>query len=919
VALLLLVAAGAFLWFQLGDGEYNFRQVVREEYTEPREIEVQFRSEIEGLKLTAHSGTRSWMEAAFTGLKYDYSRQLIDFGSGETLSPERVVYVVRPMSQLAEAERQQLLHTIGPAGQPLVGHNSRKISLTTVEYNIYIELKLTEDYKKENLARNLSYHLINSLFTAKPQPGKTIELRDEAFQLVSSIGYFPFNLEIVGQLSRVEQGWNWLGQAAAWLLRGVATQVGAATYPPECLDSLFECGSWQEIFRCANGEYCSGPGDNCGDGSNCASQGFGCHHGGGGSSMGCNTQNYGSCESPQCPAQFCYISGAQNCYPGGGGGGPGPTPTPTPPSCTCNCGSEVSPQCPDIMNDHCLFWGRYFSFHNENLWGQLKAQRFEGPINYSGDWTHFGEGGRPICTSWSGINWAGHLNILTAGTYQFRFDWDYNDHVAYIHVNHTVVADKWGFGSSSIEGQINLPVGWFPIEVGLGFREQATNNRTARLYWKPPWASDWEILPMQTGGGDCRIRPCSPPNNPDPPTCSLSIPNGPYYQGNSTINVSFTGTSPGETNKEVKLWVQKRDATPITPTPSPWIYRWDNRSDQIGRCYTQSNGTCSTMVSISNLNAGEYYFHCDLQQAAGGSCTGQPFCYDNNTWLNPISPVPQYNTSCGSSQLSCHDTNDRRYIQVLPPPTATVRGRACYTSDHTQIVCNTCNSFPIGTSFAGTLRLTGQANIGVSNNAWSQFTNVPQPADSIVLSMVTAATDWSVRTGNQTLGQSLWTPPTVTISRNFCVTDIAPAWFQVWHGEVGAGGSSGNISNRLPMNIYNNNTARFSMPISTGAPYSAGAVLTRGTLTAGQVARVNNWRGVGALNSAMTTGYAYFRPLFYQTGEPITTTTISTSTLPVYSEPGTKVYQRIGNLTISELTIPAGHKSGYLCDRNGHN
>jgi len=163
-----------------------------------------------------------------------------------------------------------------------------------------------------------------------------------------------------------------------------------------------------------------------------------------------------------------------------------------------------------------------------------------------------------------------------------------------------------------------------------------------------------------------------------PVTCSISTSAGTVnlgenltidILGGSKLPVKIDGGdySPGYA---VRLFVERSDFAEISPLPASltqtsglqpgnrFYYQLGTEND----CrFSSSTGTCSHSVTISDLPAGSYNFHCDIPEASGfeqQNCTGDPWCsFEGGDPAN----------TC-SGWFSCSDGDNANVIVNSGPP-----------------------------------------------------------------------------------------------------------------------------------------------------------------------------------------------------------------------------------------------------------
>jgi hypothetical protein len=970
LALILLAAVGTGLWWQLNNGLFISRPGDRV-YTEPRPVKVDVRSEIDGLQLAVSPDTDRWLEAVFEALDYDFSRQMIDFDTGQQLYPKQVTFVFKQINTLTAAERSSLFHTIGPRDRPLVGHQSVQTGRYRLEYIVYIDLEDLPNWNRDGLAKNLSFHLLNSLYTANPSLSKTEASRMQAWIQVESLGFVPFKLTIMDDSSSTNNQLQLFGRLAAGLSILLPGQAYANPYPPECPGSTFMCGTAGEIWHCSNDpeRHCRGVGDDafCGDGNTCIHGGSGCWYGGGGESMGCNNlqQNVGSCTEPQCPGHFCYIPGTNGCMgdpPPGPSPPPGPTPPPPPPDCTELTGTW---ECYDgkghpnqgliyrerWLTDGQIRYSRYLSSEFATLDGPWDdwLLPWNGefpwlkPIDYkAGGGTGLMPRGR--CNReaiWQELEWDGYLEIPTAGNWQFKYvqgtHWYSDDNVTPAQRTRIYMwlwdqqtgqffelFNTHGLGSNeeaisigvspgtqqNFEG-ISLQAKRYKLFARLHNASDHSIGPVFRIFYRNSGDSSFQVIPL------AQLSPCEPEYGP--PTCTVSLSSSQIYQGDP-VTVSLSGTANDPVERPVKLWASKQTGGSINPEPNDTFYRWPQSPPhylfQVPGCNSdlQSCSTTYTYINTANVEPGYYYFHCDIIGAVGGSVTGHPFCQVNGNWLNSVIPEPGRVVDCTNHGYTAMP-GGVQVLQVLPPPTVDVRGRACYQSDPTlgQPACiGSCSPFP--TTFTATLNLSPYGTRTFSGNGWQQWDNVVRPAPGNSLQMTIGGyntANWQVTpSAGFSLNPTHWAGGN-PIERSFCVTDIADPWFQAFGGDVGAHGpvNTANITTQVPIALYEANTSpknRLSMPIVINPVRDAGIFIAHGNLNvSGQAIRdLANWRARLGLTRPVSGNYASFWNSF----DMGTVSSIG----PTFNQallnegPEGPAYYRQGALNITSLNVPHG-------------
>jgi hypothetical protein len=151
------------------------------------------------------------------------------------------------------------------------------------------------------------------------------------------------------------------------------------------------------------------------------------------------------------------------------------------------------------------------------------------------------------------------------------------------------------------------------------------------------------------------------------PTCSLSLNKNLYYQGETnTITVTFNGKA---YNKNIRLWVRKKDMTAVSQLQNIAIYTYHNTNPErnyymVKTCNPGNYSGCSNTFTIpDNLPTGEYIVHCDTEPTAGRKCSGNSRCtYENN----PYNEIPLFDCY---DWRSCSDSDNAKFeVKYAPVP-----------------------------------------------------------------------------------------------------------------------------------------------------------------------------------------------------------------------------------------------------------
>jgi hypothetical protein len=137
-------------------------------------------------------------------------------------------------------------------------------------------------------------------------------------------------------------------------------------------------------------------------------------------------------------------------------------------------------------------------------------------------------------------------------------------------------------------------------------------------------------------------------------SCSVSI---------SGSSVSFSGSNAPQGNN-IRLWLARQDKAVIVPAPAnQYVYTETGpplgsyTSYLVADCTADATGSCSETYSVpDSLPAGDYYFHCDIQNDPD-KCSGQPFC----NYENP--PMPGGKDCTG--YRSCSLSDNLAYTHLL--------------------------------------------------------------------------------------------------------------------------------------------------------------------------------------------------------------------------------------------------------------
>jgi len=149
-------------------------------------------------------------------------------------------------------------------------------------------------------------------------------------------------------------------------------------------------------------------------------------------------------------------------------------------------------------------------------------------------------------------------------------------------------------------------------------------------------AGDYNCTAVTTGGEFATLAGCQGASGCDVPapakTCSISMTETLIELPEGEIAVTLTGRGNSVEGELVRLSLENLEGTTLAVTPTGTTLTGPyNRNGRdfyyysLGSCTSTNGSTCNANFSVSNIPAGNYYLHCDLNSDPN-RCSGNPFC-----------------------------------------------------------------------------------------------------------------------------------------------------------------------------------------------------------------------------------------------------------------------------------------------------
>lgn len=140
-----------------------------------------------------------------------------------------------------------------------------------------------------------------------------------------------------------------------------------------------------------------------------------------------------------------------------------------------------------------------------------------------------------------------------------------------------------------------------------------------------------------------------------PKTCVMSV-TGMGTSRTARVN----GNGPTGSNSNVRYWLERADGTPVTGTSlglgATRAYTGGGRTYNylyLGSCSSVNAASCEVSITVNNLPAGDYFYHCDVivPTASGSSCSGNPWCNYSVAYGYPGGDTCTGFAKCGTNDV----------------------------------------------------------------------------------------------------------------------------------------------------------------------------------------------------------------------------------------------------------------------------